>query len=206
VDPSQGISLFEAALGRSEAQLIPVPIELGVLRKSFGESVPPVWRELVRAPRRAAAAARRGSWAGELALLAEKDRPAAVLDVVRGEVGRVLSLGAADAVEAARPLRELGLDSLMAVELRNALGRRVGARLPATLAFDYPTSLAIAEYLIEKVLSPSAVPIVLTPMTARAVGQDSLRKRISQIDQFSAAELERELTESIRRVREEFGP
>ncbi|WP_315833555.1 type I polyketide synthase [Bradyrhizobium prioriisuperbiae] len=157
VDPLHGIALFKAALGRSEAQLLPVPLDLGVLRKSFEGTVPPLWRELVRSPRRATAAPRRGGWAAELALLLEKDRAAAVIEVVRGEVARVLSLGAADAVESERPLKELGLDSLMAVVLRNALGKRAGARLPATLAFDYQTPAAIARYLLERVLSAQGV-------------------------------------------------
>jgi hypothetical protein len=63
-------------------------------------------------------------------------------------------------VAAERPLKELGLDSLMAVELRNALGRRAGARLPATLAFDHPTPAAIAKYIIVKLGfdGKSAVP------------------------------------------------
>ena len=201
-DAVLGMALFEAALLRSEAQLLPVPLALEALRKEFGEWVPPLWRELIKAPQRASA--RRSSWAGELASLAEKDRPAAVLKLVRGEVARVLSLDAG-AVQAERPLKELGLDSLMAVELRNGLSRRAGATLPATLAFDYPTSVAIAQYLIEKVLRPSDAPIVVAPITARPVEQDSLRKRISQIDQISSAELERELTESIQQAREEFG-
>jgi acyl carrier protein len=133
---------------RSDAQLLPVPIDMALLRRSFADVVPPLWRELIRSPRRASA--RRGSWADELASLAENDRAAAVLEVVRGEVARVLSLSEAGAVEAERPLKELGLDSLMAVELRNALGRRAGARLPATLAFDHPTPAAIAKYIIMK--------------------------------------------------------
>jgi pyruvate/2-oxoglutarate dehydrogenase complex dihydrolipoamide acyltransferase (E2) component len=54
-------------------------------------------------------------------------------------------------VPADKPLRELGLDSLMAVELRNALGRRAGVTLPSTLAFDHPTSAAIAKYLLDEV-------------------------------------------------------
>jgi len=60
----------------------------------------------------------------------------------------VLGLDAGTAVGESRPLKELGLDSLMAVELRNALTRSIGHPLPATLLFDYPTLDALAAYLI----------------------------------------------------------
>ncbi|HVR07471.1 MAG TPA: SDR family NAD(P)-dependent oxidoreductase, partial [Thermoanaerobaculia bacterium] len=144
VDPAQGLALLEASLCRSEAQLMPVPLDLVVLRRAFGESVPPVWRGLVRPPRRGAAA-RRGAWARELAALPEERRLEAALEAVRAEVARVLSLGSSSAAAPDRPLKELGLDSLMAVELRNALGRRAGVTLPATLAFDHPTPAAMAK-------------------------------------------------------------
>ena len=55
-----------------------------------------------------------------------------------------------------QPLMEAGLDSLGAVELRNALGARFGiAELPATLTFDYPSSVALAQYLAGRIASPS---------------------------------------------------
>ena len=61
-------------------------------------------------------------------------------------VGQILGLGDLD-LERARPLPELGLDSLMAVELRNALGGAIGRVLPTSLVFDHPTAEALTEYL-----------------------------------------------------------
>ncbi|WEQ54930.1 SDR family NAD(P)-dependent oxidoreductase [Komagataeibacter nataicola] len=168
VDPAQGIALFDAVLGRSEPQLLLVPLDLKALR-AFGNAVPPLWRELIKvAPRRA----HRGGWVTDIASLPEVQRLPAVLEAVRGEIARVLSLPGGDAVEVERPLKELGLDSLMSVELRNGLGRLTGTTLPATLAFDHPTSAAIAKYLMEKVLlMPASQPPVAAVSVAGAVDE-----------------------------------
>ncbi|GAA2997090.1 Acyl transferase domain-containing protein [Actinokineospora diospyrosa] len=68
-----------------------------------------------------------------------------LLDLVLGHVAAVL--GRRDPVPAGTPLRDLGFDSLTAVELRNRLSVATGVALPPTLVFDHPTPAAVAECL-----------------------------------------------------------
>ena len=74
------------------------------------------------------------------------------------QVARVLGPATPASIGERQPLSELGLDSLMAVELRNLLGACLGLEqaLPATLVFDYPTVEALAGYLAKTVLSGDA--------------------------------------------------
>jgi NAD(P)-dependent dehydrogenase (short-subunit alcohol dehydrogenase family)/pyruvate/2-oxoglutarate dehydrogenase complex dihydrolipoamide acyltransferase (E2) component/acyl carrier protein len=155
IAPTAGMALFDQALARRDAHLVVVPIDLRAVSKAFGATVPPVWRSLVRVAPVPAVPKGQAS-ESDFAALSSDQRADAVMRMVCAEVARVLSLvraGAVAVVPPDRPLRELGLDSLMAVELRNALGRRVGATLAANLAFDYPTPALIAAHLLASVPS-----------------------------------------------------
>jgi polyketide synthase 12/myxalamid-type polyketide synthase MxaB len=125
-----------------------------VIGSAPGGRVPPFISELavVAAAPAAVRADRRPDIRQELDRTPPARRHAVLLNLLRAEAGKVLSLDASVTIDVREPLSELGLDSLMAVELRNSIGDLVGRSLPATLLFKYPTLDALAQYVLDDVL------------------------------------------------------
>ncbi|MDY7005043.1 MAG: SDR family oxidoreductase [Cyanobacteriota bacterium] len=71
---------------------------------------------------------------------------------VRAQVARVLGISP-ERITLEQKLIDLGLDSLMSIELRNSLQLSLGLSVPSTLLFDYPTPEGLASYLAQEVLS-----------------------------------------------------
>ena len=106
-----------------------------------------------------------------------------LLEIVRTQVAATLGHPSPEAIDTQRAFKDLGFDSLAAVELRNRLNHATGLRLPATLVFDHPTSIALAGYLLEGMagtqvtaVTPAASlitveePIVIVGMSCRYPG------------------------------------
>ncbi len=154
IPSDRALAMLDVALGLDRPVLAPVELDLAALREP-GSVVPPLLSGLVHVPAR-----RTDRDAAELvqrlAGRPQAERREALLDLVRTRVGAVLGHGSADAIDAQRSFQELGFDSLTAVELRNHLSAAIDRRLPATLVFDHPTSVRLAEHLHER-LFPSDV-------------------------------------------------
>ncbi|MEU8633571.1 type I polyketide synthase [Amycolatopsis sp. NPDC048633] len=143
----EGLRLFDAACRGGEPAVLPIRFDFDVL--GAAPVLPPVFTGLV--PPRTRPVAEPAA-----------DRPANVLDVVRTAVALVLGYANAAAVEPDRAFKDLGFDSLTAVELRNRLAAATGQPLPATLIYDYATPKALAAHL-----AGDAGPAVLAPAAAR---------------------------------------
>ncbi|MFZ4191407.1 SDR family NAD(P)-dependent oxidoreductase [Streptomyces pseudogriseolus] len=171
LDPARGMRLLDAASVSDRAALLPMDLDAAALR-AHHDVLPVLLRGLVRTPVRrradaapatAATAAAEQSLAERLAPLSAADREQLLLDVLAEQAAAVLGHGSADTMEPDQTFKELGFDSLTAVELRNRLGAVTGLRLPATLVFDHPTPLAQVRHLMSRLDLPEP------PGTAQAL-------------------------------------
>jgi acyl transferase domain-containing protein/NADPH:quinone reductase-like Zn-dependent oxidoreductase/NAD(P)-dependent dehydrogenase (short-subunit alcohol dehydrogenase family)/SAM-dependent methyltransferase/acyl carrier protein len=214
IDPQGGFQALEAALigGRSGQIVFPADWPRFLLHRSRAGQCPPFLRNLSRRDLTGLSASDKRmdgrtsiadfvpdssgtsqtgklpSLGDRLAAVAPNQRRAVVIDQIRSDAARVLGLQNLESLPNNKPLSDLGLDSLMAVELRNALANAVGRNLPATLLFDYPTVEALTGYLSRSVLgleeSPATTIRSRSPLSG---GLDVL----DQIENLDDDEIER---------------
>ncbi|MDX3119112.1 SDR family NAD(P)-dependent oxidoreductase [Streptomyces scabiei] len=152
---AEGAALLDAALDRPEAALVPVRLSRAALRTraSVGDDLG-LLRDLapVRVPAPAVPRRNRPTEArdpgADLAALPAPERRRILTRLVRTHAATVLGHGAHELPLRERTFKELGFDSLTAVELRNRLGAATGTRLAATMIYDHPTVDALTDHLL----------------------------------------------------------
>ncbi|MEU5367344.1 type I polyketide synthase, partial [Streptomyces sp. NPDC005925] len=156
----QGLALLDAA--RDAAAHTSLVVAAGIdVRGLAADDVPAMLRNLAGRTRRRAAtgsAVDKAALENRLAGLDEAERRAVITDVVRECVAAVLGHRSAADVRTEANFKDLGFDSLTAVQLRNRLSAASGLRLPATMAFDHPTPQALAAYLGTRLGGPATAP------------------------------------------------
>ncbi|WP_432015763.1 type I polyketide synthase, partial [Streptomyces cucumeris] len=142
ITDDEGMRLYEAAVGSGEDFVLAAAMDPAQLMSG---DVPPLLSGLRRGARRVARAGQ--TFAQRLAEMPDADRDAALVTLVSDATAAVLGHADASDIAPTTTFKDLGIDSLTAIELRNRLAEATGLRLSATLVFDHPTPRVLAAEL-----------------------------------------------------------
>ncbi|MQY19073.1 type I polyketide synthase [Nocardia macrotermitis] len=140
---AEALDLFDEAIELGRSFVVPARLDLATIEA--GEILPVLVRGLVRAapkPGDAPVAA-----VGGLTGLDPERRRERVFALVRSTAAAVLGYEGPDAIGIDQSFKELGFDSLGAVEFRNRLRTALGVALPTTVVFEYPTAATLTDHL-----------------------------------------------------------
>ncbi|MGQ5668649.1 SDR family NAD(P)-dependent oxidoreductase, partial [Streptomyces sp. ECR2.10] len=189
MDPEVAVGAVQQALGRDETFLVVADVlwdrfaatYSAARRRRLFDEIPEVRGAAAEAARATAAGdgadfstddGPTGAFAGRLAGVSRAEQERRVLQLVRTQVAAVLGHDGTAAISPSHAFRDLGFDSLTAVELRNRLKDATGLTLPATLVFDHPTPAALAGRLLAE----------FAPGTEQSDGQE-----LPALDELEAA-------------------
>ncbi len=154
IAPTRGVEILEQLLTQNTAQMAVLPVNWSKFLKQFqNDAQPPFFDAFKPVSKKLAPAQPQFLKQLEAAPVA-KQRDL-LLGLIRSQFGKVARLHAVEQIQPRQRLFDLGLDSLMAVELKNSLQASLGQTLRATLVFDYPTIEALVDHLFHDILGLS---------------------------------------------------
>ena len=165
---AQAVAVMGQLLGSSEAEVAVVDVDWAGWSRAVTR-VPQLVRDFAVPPEDTGGP----RILATLTQLPPAQRTDALIEAVAGHVGTILGLPA-DEVDPDRGLSDLGMDSLMAVELANRLRSDVDPTLSVTIAFDHPTVHALATHLLETIAATIPDPPVRTAAPRAIDGSDPI--------------------------------
>ncbi len=158
MDPERALLALQQALTGDETVLAVADIRWDRYRKTLAQGRPSA--ALLGIPEAGAPEAVEPGWAQRLAGLGAAEQHRLVLELIQAQAAVALGYPTPESIEPDRAFRDLGFDSLTAVDLRNRLGEATGLRLPVTLVFDHPTAVTLAEHVRRELAGDTATETV----------------------------------------------
>ena len=191
---TEGLRALGQILQQNASQLVVLPTNWaeGLMSYSSGEESP-IYREITAQVKRRGTkkveAPRKSNLVHQLSTTVPNKRMPLLIDHIRQNAAQVLKVDHSNNIDLHQPLHAMGLDSLMAVELRNTLGFSVGKTLPATLLFEYPTVNELAQYIAKEVLALEAEEKSVPAEASQKPEPTSNNLQAAELDDLSEDEL-----------------
>jgi len=192
IEPVRGLDILEQLLREDAVQAAVLPVEWKkYLYATYRNDPPSFFEEVMTGP--VSSKQRKGEIAKRLAEVTESERGPLLVSYLCAQVAAVLGMKSQEQIEMRTRLFDLGIDSLMAVELKNRLESGLGQSLHSTLVFDYPTLESLAGYLSG----------IIFPAGGKTLTSDDCRKKSDEnlslidIEQSSEDEIAKMLSEEL---------
>ena len=183
ITSEHGLALLDAALTSQQPNLLASPLNSAALtRRARQSALDPMLSGLVTSRPQAAAASPR-TLAATLAGQTPEQRLETLTAMVTATTAAVLAHPDPAALDPDRPFKDLGIDSLTALELRNSLNQRTGLTLPATLPLDHPTPSAVATHLVGLLVDTAAPAVPAAEVSTPA--EKPVDNTLAHVDQAS---------------------
>jgi acyl transferase domain-containing protein len=205
--PKVGLQALATALLLNTTQLAVLPADWNSILSIYPiYEEPSLLREIARSSRpqeERSTTHHQENLVQQLIATVPNKRKSFLLDHIRGKAARVLAANNLDAIDPEQPLQSMGLDSLMAVELRNQLSQSVGQTLPATLLFEYPTIHELGDYLFHQVLKLDGEANSSTKSKTELEANLDSKITSSALDGLSSEELAALLKEKLGQINDD---
>jgi len=174
--PARAIQALHQALGQGDTTLTVIDVDWSRFASTILPARPTHALDALPGARTVAPepeAEHVAPFAGRLVDMSPPERSAALVKLVRSTVAGVLGFASVDQVEPGTPFKDLGFDSLMAVEFRDRLAAATSLRLPQGIVFDHPTPAALARHLLDQFAPDGSGPFAdVDRLAATLAGAD----------------------------------
>ena len=196
IRPADGTRVLEELLKLQPVQMAVLPMNWQKIKPREDGSVRPLVRLLVKGPatdQLASQNIKRVTFLDQLKATPIEEQRKFLFQHIVNEVNRVLGLDASDSPNPHQGFTDIGLDSLMAVELSNRLRTDLERPLPPTLTFEYPTIHALTDYLATEILNMPS-----TKVTQNSISESNDQAIRSEVESIPEDQLEDALLKELK--------
>ena len=184
IAPAQGVAVLAHLFDHPTAQVLVAAMDWDAMPEALAQR--PLFANFRRHTAATQDAGNDGGLQARLQGLPQGEQRAQVLEAVKVAVARILGLESARVVEEDVGFFDMGMDSLTAVELRNALQAAAGVNLPTTLLFKYPTVQALTAFLADEIFGSNAAAASVAAVDAKPVESKPSEAAARPVDAVTA--------------------